>query len=54
MISEKGFMTSKGKHCPLCGTEFKESDVVHLNLTPDEIEANRQVLLDSIKASGKK
>ena len=54
MISEKGFMTSKGKHCPLCGAEFKESDVIQLNLTPEEIENKRQILLDSIKSNSKK
>lgn len=42
MISEK---TLKGTECPLCGEGFESSDLIHLNASPEEIEARKKLLV---------
>ncbi len=51
MIAEKGLASAKTQNCPLCGTEYKSSDVVHLNMSYEEVEAKRKAILDAKSAT---
>jgi hypothetical protein len=48
LMSERslGKTNEAGKtYCPLCSSEYQDKDVVLLNLTPEEIEAKKQLLM---------
>lgn len=47
MIAEKGMASVSTNNCPLCGTEYKPSDVIHLNMGSDEVETKRKIILDA-------
>lgn len=50
LLSEKslGKANDDGKLlCPLCSKEYQTKDVILLHLTPEEIEAKKQLIIDS-------